>query len=72
MAQLFSLGHITRMDTFTFICLAALEVVAVCVSVHLWFQKRRMKIIPRILWSVLLLVPVFGLLMFVFIEERSG
>ena len=58
------------MDTFGIICLAALEVVGVCVSVHLWFRKQRMRIIPRIFWSVVLLIPFFGLVMFVFIASN--
>jgi hypothetical protein len=57
------------MNTYVIILLGVLEVVAVCVSVHLWFQQRRMRIIPRIFWSVVLLVPLFGLLVFVFIRS---
>ena len=58
------------MDTFTTICLAALEVVGVCVSVHLWFRKQRMRIVPCLFWSIVLLIPLFGLLMFVFIADN--
>lgn len=59
------------MDISTFIILFVFEIVGVCVGVHLWFQKRRMKILPRILWSILLLVPFFGLLAFVFLRFDS-
>jgi hypothetical protein len=58
------------MNTFVAIILCLLEVVAVCVCVRLWFQKRRMRIIPRIFWSIVLLIPFFGLLMFVFIASN--
>ena len=65
------------MDLFTFICLAAFEVIGVCFSVHLWFKPKPMKIVPRIIWSLILLVPLFGLLMFIFFTsdlemERNG
>jgi hypothetical protein len=62
-----SLGISELMDLFVFICLAMLEIVAVCVSVQLWFRKQRMRLVSRIFWSVVLLVPLFGLMMFVFI-----
>jgi len=57
------------MDISTFIILSIFEVIGVCVSVHLWFQKRRLKILPRVLWSIFLLVPFFGLLAYIFLRS---
>ena len=57
------------MDTFTFIILLVFEIIGVCFSVQLWSKPKPMKIVPRIFWSVVLLVPVFGLLMFIFITN---
>ena len=60
------MGYITRMDKFAIIVLAILEVVALIVIARLWLQRRH-RIIHRILWSLLLLVPLFGLLMYGFL-----
>ena len=57
------------MDIFIFIVVGTMEVVALSISIQLWFPKRRMKIIPRIFCSILLLVPFFGLLMYVFLRS---
>lgn len=55
------------MNTFVIVCLSVFEVISLWLIVRLWVQKRRMPIIPRIFWSLMLLVPVFGLIMFGFI-----
>lgn len=56
------------MDTFVIIyLLGLLEVVALFVVLHLW-TKRRMRIVPRLFWSIVLLVPALGLLMYGFIQ----
>ena len=57
------------MDTFIIIILSALEVVALFTIWRLWFRGHR-HIISRILWSVVLLIPFFGLLMFVFVGSN--
>jgi hypothetical protein len=57
------------MDTFVIIVLSLLEVVALYTIGRLWL-RRRLRIVPRIFWSVVLLVPLFGLLMFVFIVSE--
>ena len=56
------------MKTLILIILSALEIVAICVGVDLWFQEKRMTILPRIFWSLVLLIPFFGLLAFGFIR----
>lgn len=55
------------MDILIFTVVATMEVVALRISILLWFPKRQMKVIPRIFWSILLLVPFFGLLLYVFL-----
>jgi hypothetical protein len=42
------------------------ELVALFVIVRLWL-RRRMPIVPRIIFSIILLVPFFGLMIFAFI-----
>ena len=54
------------MDRSAIIVFVVLEVMALIVVARLWLRRRH-RIIPRILWSLLLLVPLFGLLMYGFI-----
>ena len=56
------------MDTFAIIGLAVLELVALIVVARLWICRRH-RLIPRILWSLLLLVPLFGVLMYGFLAN---
>jgi bacteriorhodopsin len=56
------------MDKFTIIAGAILELVGLIVIVRLWL-RRRMRIIPRILFSVVLLIPFFGLLIYAFLAS---
>ena len=53
-----------RFDIPMIVALSICEFVALIAIVHLWFRKRRMRIITRLLWSVVLLVPVFGVLFY--------
>jgi uncharacterized membrane protein YoaK (UPF0700 family) len=54
------------MNRFAIILLAVLEFVALVVIARLWIRRRH-RLVPRILWSLLLLVPLFGLLMYGFL-----
>ena len=54
------------MDTLIVTSFFVVEVVSLSIIINLWL-RRRMHIILRMFWSVLLLVPFFGLLMFVFV-----
>jgi len=56
------------MDTFAIIVLSVLELLALVVIVRLW-TLRRLHILSRIIWSLILLVPLFGLLMYGFIQS---
>jgi hypothetical protein len=62
------LGQTTRMNTFAIILLGLLEMIAWVVIVRLWLRRRH-RILPRILWSVVLLVPLFGLVFYGFIAS---
>jgi hypothetical protein len=46
-----------------------LEIVALIVIVRLW-MRRRAKFWPSILWSFVLLVPFFGLMVYLFLHEE--
>ena len=52
-------------ELFT-ILIGIFEAVALVVIVRLWIRPRH-RLAPRILWSIILLVPLFGLLMYGFI-----
>jgi uncharacterized membrane protein len=49
--------------------LSLAEVVALVVIVRLWMNRRH-NFVPRLLWSVVLLVPLFGLLAYVFLRSE--
>jgi hypothetical protein len=53
-----------RFDSSVILALSLCEVVALAVIAHLWLRKRRMRIITRALWSLVLLVPLFGVLFY--------
>lgn len=56
------------MDKFTIIVIGVLELVTLIVIVRLWLCRRH-RLIPRILWSIVLVVPVLGLLMYAFLAS---
>ena len=51
------------MNTSHIVLLGILEAAALVFIVRLWIQRRH-RIVARIFWSLVLLVPLFGLLMF--------
>ena len=60
------------MDTKLIIALSVLEAIALVVIVRLWLmRRRRMSVVARILWSLILLVPGFGLIMYGFIHSQT-
>ena len=59
------------MNKLTIIAAAVFELVSFIVIIRLWL-RRRMRIIPRMLVSLILLVPFFGLLIFIFIGSDLG
>ena len=56
------------MNLFAIIFLSVLEIVALAVVVRLWL-RRRLRLLPRIFWSIVLFIPVFGLLMYGFVAS---
>jgi hypothetical protein len=56
-------------NPLTVILSSLFEIVALIVIIRLW-MRRRVKIFPRVLWSVILLVPFFGLLVYFFLHEE--
>jgi len=55
-----------HIDTSIVVVLSICELAAFIAIVYLWTRKRRMRVSTRLLWSVVLLVPFFGLLWFGF------
>ena len=56
-------------NTWAIILFSLSEIVALVVIVRLW-MRRRVKLVPCLFWSVVLLVPVFGLLAYLFLHEE--
>lgn len=57
------------MDTKLVIVLALFEMAALILVARLWLCRRRMRIVPRVFWSLVLLVPVFGLMLYALIHN---
>jgi uncharacterized protein with PQ loop repeat len=54
------------MNWFLIITGTVLEIVALIVAVRLWRQKRRGRV-SKLFWTVVLLIPFFGLLIYGFL-----
>ena len=52
------------MTTSQIILLVVLEMIALGVIIHLWLRRRRLRLWRRVLWSVVLLVPFAGILIY--------
>jgi hypothetical protein len=57
------------MDKIFAILLLVAELGGVVVIVQLWTHAPRPPLISRLLWSVILILPVFGLLFYIFLRE---
>ena len=55
------------MSTFQIIGLVALECISLFFVVRLWRGKRKMGVWTRCFWSLVLLVPLFGRLLYGFV-----
>jgi hypothetical protein len=53
------------MDGLAIIVIGVFEIAGACLIARLW-TRRKMRILPRLFWSLVLLVPFFGLLMYGF------
>jgi hypothetical protein len=49
--------------------LSALEVVALIAVIRIWMKRCHKRLATRLIWSVVLLVPFFGLLAYFFLAE---
>ena len=56
-------------NTLGIILFSLLEIVAIIVAARL-MMRSRVKFLPRLIWSVVLLVPFFGLMAFLFLHEE--
>jgi len=45
------------------------EIVALAAIIHLWFRKHDMLLITRLFWTIVLLVPLLGLLFYGFMRR---
>ena len=50
--------------------LGMFEIIGLLVILRIWMRRRHRRIVTRLLWSVLLLVPVFGLLMYFVLRQN--
>ena len=58
------------MPTQEQILLAVLELIAIMVIVRIWLKRRHKLLIVRVVWSLILLVPFFGILIYFFLNEN--
>ena len=57
------------MTTSRLICLGVFEIIALLVIARMWMKRWHRRLIVRLVWSVVLLVPVLGLLAYFFLRE---
>jgi hypothetical protein len=60
-------------DTFLvqlLVLLGVYEALALLVIGRLWARRRHKRLLVRVLWSVVLLAPIFGILAYVFLMEN--
>jgi hypothetical protein len=58
------------MSTAQMIVLAALELIALAVIVRIWVTRRHKYVITRVIWSLVLMVPLLGVLFYFFLREQ--
>ncbi len=58
------------MDKLLIVLLVVAEIVAVGIVVHLWVHAPKPSLTNRLLWSLLLMLPVFGVLFYLFLREE--
>ena len=57
------------MVTQQLILVGAFEAIALIVIALMWVKRWHRRVVVRVIWSVVLLVPVFGLLCYFFLRE---
>ena len=58
------------MTTPRLIFFGVLEIIALIVIVRIWLKRRPRSLAGRLIWSVILLVPLFGVLAYFFLTEN--
>jgi len=58
------------MTTPQLIFIGVFEIIALLVIARMWMKRWHRRLIVRILWSAVLLVPVFGVLVYFFLREN--
>jgi len=57
------------MTTQRLIFLGVFEVIGLLIIARMWMKRWHRRLIVRLIWSAVLLVPVFGLLAYFFLRE---
>jgi hypothetical protein len=57
------------MTTQQLILFGAFEIIALIVIARMWMKRCHRRSIVRVIWSAVLLVPIFGLLAYFFLRE---
>jgi len=57
------------MTTQRLIFLGVFEIIGWLVIARMWMKRRHRRSVVRVIWSVVLLVPAFGLLAYFFLRE---
>lgn len=58
------------MTTQQLFVLGVFEIIGLLVILRMWMKRWHRRVVIRLLWSVLLLVPAFGLLMYFVLREN--
>jgi hypothetical protein len=61
-----------HLDASAIVILSVCELAALIAIVRLWTRKHRMHVVVRLLWSIVLLMPFFGLLFYGFTRSDPG
>jgi uncharacterized membrane protein len=57
------------MNALMTIILVIVELCSVIAAVHLWTHKPRPSLVSRCFWSLFLVMPIFGLVFYIFVRK---
>ncbi len=63
-------AELNFMPTQEQILFAVLEMIALMVIIRIWLKGRHKRLVVRLIWSLILLVPFFGILVYFFLNEN--
>jgi len=72
LAKLGSVGHVKPVTTSQFIVFGGFEIIGLIVIARMWMKRWHRYLSVRLIWSTVLLVPVFGLLFYFFLRTSPG